>query len=95
MQTGPGTWDWSKPDHLVAEAVFTSAMARLNTSKSDIFSSYPLLQTLSSPSLPTRLNTNGPTLALAGGLAGTLLISFGWFLAWLRHGYVRRRLTSI
>jgi uncharacterized protein involved in exopolysaccharide biosynthesis len=83
-----------RKDLLVAEAVLTTAMARLNTSKSDIFGSYPLLQVLSAPSLPTRVASNVPLLAFAGGLAGTLLVSLGWFLAWLRHGYVRRRLKS-
>ncbi len=86
--------DDHRKDLLVAEAVLTTAMARLHTSKSDIFGSYPLLQVLSPPNLPTRLGTNGAALALAGGLAGTILISLGWFFAWLRHTYVHRRLKS-
>jgi uncharacterized protein involved in exopolysaccharide biosynthesis len=83
-----------KKEHLVAEAVLTSAMARLNTAKSDLFGSYPLVQTLAQPTLPTRLGSNGPMLAFAGGIAGTLLISFAWFLTWLRAEFVRKRLKS-
>jgi len=81
-----------KKEHLVAEAVFTSAMARLNTSKSDIYGSYPLVQTIAAPSMPTRLGTNGPALAFAGGVTGTILISIAWFLTWLRAEFVRNRL---
>lgn len=81
-----------KKEHLVAEAVFTSAMARLNTSKSDIYGSYPLVQTIAAPTLPTRLGTNGPVLAFTGGITGTILISIAWFLTWLRAEFVRNRL---
>lgn len=83
-----------KKEHLVAEAVFTSAMARLNTSKSDIYGSYPLVQTIAAPNLPTRLGTNGPVLAFTGGITGTILISIAWFLTWLRAEFVRNRLRK-
>ena len=39
-------------DLRVAEAVFSSALAQLDTNKSDPFASYPLVQTLEVPSLP-------------------------------------------
>lgn len=83
-----------KKEHLVAEAVFTSAMARLNTSKSDIYGSYPLVQTIAPPSLPNRIGTNSQSLAFMGGLTGTILISIAWFLTWLRAEFVRSRLKN-
>ena len=83
-----------KKEHLVAEAVFTSAMARLNTSKSDIYGSYPLVQTIAPPSFPSRIGTNGPSLAFMGGITGTIFISIAWFLTWLRAEFVRNRLKS-
>ncbi|MEM7018790.1 MAG: hypothetical protein AAF512_15795, partial [Pseudomonadota bacterium] len=39
-------------NHQIAEAVFTSAIARIDTGKSDLYASYPLLQMLEEPSLP-------------------------------------------
>ena len=39
-------------NHQVAEATFSSALARIDTSKADVFVSYPLVQLLDMPSLP-------------------------------------------
>jgi uncharacterized protein involved in exopolysaccharide biosynthesis len=71
---------------LVAEAVFTTAMARISTSKSDIFGSYPLVQVLAAPSLPTSVAGSQGLTAIAGGVLGTILLALAWFLAWLRIG---------
>lgn len=68
----------------VAEAVYATAKARIETTKSDVYGSYPLLQTLASPSRPTSPGGAQGLLALAGGVLGTLLLALAWFLAWLR-----------
>ena len=83
-----------KKTQLVAEAVFTTAMARIGTSKSDIFGSYPLVQTLSSPSLPDAPGGTQGLYTIAGGVLGTLLLALAWFLAWLRTGSVQRTLKN-
>ena len=77
--------EYLKKDHLVAEAVFTSASARLDINRSDVYSSYPLVQTLAAPDLPTEPSQPQLILALAGGLAGTLLIVIAWGMAWVRR----------
>ncbi len=43
-----------KKDHLVAEAVFSSALARVDTNKADLFASYPIAQVLAPPDLPKK-----------------------------------------
>ena len=77
--------EYLKKDHLVAEAVFTSAAARLDINRSDIYSSYPLVQTLGAPDLPTDRSQPQLILALAGGLAGTFLVVIAWGVAWVRR----------
>jgi hypothetical protein len=72
----------------------TTAIARIATSRSDIFGSYPLIQILSSPS---RSDTPGGAQGLytvAGGVLGTLLLALAWFLAWLRTGSAQRTLRN-
>lgn len=80
-----------KKDHLVAEAVFTSAVARLDTNKADVYASYPLTQVLSAPDLPQSKAAPLIIFAIAGGLAGTILSSSAWTLAWMRQLFVRKR----
>ena len=81
-------------DHRVAEAVFSSALARLDTNKSDPFASYPLVQTLEQPSLPDRPSSPSTLLALAGGVATTLFIIMGFALLWVRQPIIRKLLPK-
>lgn len=83
-----------RKDVLVAEAVLTSAMARLDTSKTDLFSSYPIVQTLAQPSLPTERTQPQLMIAIAGGLFGTMFICFAWGALWARKTFGRKRLKS-
>lgn len=83
-----------KKSQLVAEAVFSTAMARINTTKSDIYGSYPLVQTLAAPSLPDEPAGTQGLYGIAGGVLGTLLLALGWFLAWLRTGSGQKTLKS-
>lgn len=80
-----------KKDHLVAEAVLTSAVARLDTSKADLYSSYPIVQMLAEPDLPAQRSQPQLVIALAAGLAGTLFVLLAWGAAWFRRSFDSRR----
>lgn len=80
-------------DFNVAEAVFASAIARTQSTKSDIYASYPLVQVLEDPSL-----ADGPTspkrkLALAAGGAATFMLMIGLLLGWLRKPLIEKLLV--
>lgn len=81
-------------DLQVAEAVFSSALARTDTSKSDYFASYPMVQTLEDPEVPSRKSGPLPSFALAGGFAATLLIIASLVLTWIRTALLQRILKS-
>ena len=83
-----------KKDLLVAEAVFSSAMARLDTSKSDIYGSYPIVQVLTVPNLPEARAAPRPFFAALGGGLGSLLALIAWSLAWLQHVHTSKRRKS-
>lgn len=61
----------------LAEAVFTSAAARLEASKADIFASYPVIQLLTEPSLPDASSSPRKPLAIAAALFGIIFITSG------------------
>ncbi len=84
-----------KRDVQVAEAVFSTALARIDTSKADFFASYPMVQTLEAPAMPTRPSGPLPILAVAGGMAATVLIFIALGLAWLRLKLLRKILKSV
>lgn len=81
-------------DHLVANAVFTSAVAQIDTVKSDIYASYPLVQLLEEPTVPTKPSSPRPIFAVIGGLAGSLLAVLGWTFAWLHQWFAWIRLRN-
>ncbi len=83
-----------KKDHLVAEAVFSSALARVDTNKADIFASYPIAQVLTPPDLPKRPSQPRLLYAILGGTVGTVLAVAAWTLAWLRQSFVRKLAKS-
>jgi uncharacterized protein involved in exopolysaccharide biosynthesis len=61
----------------MAEAIFTSAAARLEASKADIFASYPVLQMLTTPSYPMKQGSPKNIIAFVVAVAGFLFITFG------------------
>ncbi|MCF2950422.1 hypothetical protein L0668_20095 [Paraglaciecola aquimarina] len=61
----------------LAEAVFTSAAARLEAGKADVFASYPVVQLLTEPSLPTDIHSPIPQLGFAAALVGFIFITSG------------------
>lgn len=81
-------------DLRVAEAVFSSALARLDTNKSDPFASYPLVQTLEAPSLPRTRSAPSPIIALAGAVGASFFVLFGFLLLWLRQPIIRKLLPN-
>ena len=83
-----------KRDVQVTEAVFSSALARTDTSKADYFASYPMVQTLEGPTVPTKPSAPLATLAIAGGFAASLLIVASLVLTWLRTALLQRILKN-
>ena len=83
-----------KRDVQVAEAVFSSALARTDTSKSDYFASHPMVQTLEAPEVPHAPSAPLPVLAVAGGLGATILIIAALVLTWIRTALLQRILKS-
>jgi uncharacterized protein involved in exopolysaccharide biosynthesis len=73
----------------MAEAIFTSAAARLEASKSDIFASYPVLQMLTTPSYPTKQTSPKNIIALIGAIAGFICITLGLLILSQRNKLVR------
>jgi len=77
-------------DHRVAEAVFSSALARIDTNKQDPFSSYPLAQVLEAPSLPNAPSSPSNIIAIAGAIIATIFLFIGLTLLWLRQRIIRK-----
>ena len=80
-----------KKSQLVAEAVFTSALARVDTTKADLYASYPIVQTLAAPTLPDGRSAPKLGLALIAAFGGSLLVTLAWTLAWMRQMFVWTR----
>ncbi|WP_206615118.1 GumC family protein [Mesobaculum littorinae] len=81
-------------DFRVAEAVFASALARTETTKTDLYASYPLVQVLENASLPEGPSSPKTKLAIAAGVAGTLFLLMGLMLTWLRRPLIGRLLEN-
>lgn len=81
-------------DFTVAEAVFASAIARAQSTKSNVYASYPLVQVLENPSRPDRPSSPNRKLAIAAGAAATLMMLFGLLLGWMRGALIGRLLLT-
>ena len=81
-------------DVQVAEAVFTSALARIDTSKSDFFASYPMVQTLEAPLTPDRPSSPQLSLAAGGAIGATFLVFAAMVLLWLRLALLQKILKN-
>jgi len=73
----------------MAVAIFTSAAARLEASKADIFASYPVLQMLTSPSYPMKQSSPRNIIAFTAAISGFLFITFGLFILWQRNNLIQ------
>lgn len=81
-------------DFSVAEAVFASAIARAQSSKSDVYASYPLVQVLENPSLPLRPTSPNRKLAMAAGIAATFMLFVSLVMGWVRLAVISRLLNQ-
>ncbi len=77
-------------DYKVAEAVFTSALARISTSKADLFASYPMVQVAEKPTLPDVPSSPNKKIAFGAGAAASLFAFIGLLLAWMRRPLIER-----
>ncbi len=64
-------------EHQLAEAVFTSASAKLQANKADVFASYPVVQMLSLPSMPDRPATPIPLIAAIVAIIAAFIVTLG------------------
>lgn len=81
-------------DYAVAEAVFASAMARSDTTRTDLFVSYPLVQVLEDPSLPVDPSSPRRKLAVAAGGAASIFLMIGLFMGWMRRPLIDKLLAK-
>ncbi|MEM9147413.1 MAG: hypothetical protein AAGC57_14575 [Pseudomonadota bacterium] len=77
-------------DYQIAEAVFSSALARTDTGRADIYASYPLVQILEDPSLPEAPSSPKRLLAVAAGVGASLCLAVALLLAWVRRPIIDR-----
>ncbi len=82
-------------DHQVAETVFASALARIDTNRTDIFASYPLTQTVETPGLPDTPATPSKKFIALGTIAGMFLYAIGLVLLWIRLPIIRALLKTL
>ncbi len=72
----------------MAEAIFTSAAARLEANKADVFASYPVIQMLATPSFAVKQSSPDPIIAIAAGMAGMFFITFALVVLWQRKSII-------
>lgn len=82
-------------DHQVAETVFASALARIDTNRTDVFASYPLTQTVEVPALPGSPSTPSKKFIALGTIAGMLFYAIGLALLWIRLPIIRALLKTL
>ncbi len=81
-------------EHELAQAVFTSAAARLEASKSDVFASYPVVQLLTSPNEPIQQKSPNMKIAILGLIAGFIFITTALLIVWQRSYLIKRLLAQ-
>lgn len=72
-------------DYKLAEAIFASIVGKLESGKSDIFASYPVVQLLMSPSIPTNPSSPKRVIAIGAGGAGCFFITLAIIILWQRR----------
>lgn len=82
-------------DHQVAETVFASALARIDTNRTDVFASYPLTQTVETPGLPSAPATPSKKFIALGTISGMVFYAIGLALLWIRLPLIRALLKTL
>ena len=77
-------------DYKLADAVFTSALGRITTSRTDIFASYPMAQVAESAALPIEPNSPSRGSILGGAALASIISIFAFILAALRQPLIER-----
>jgi uncharacterized protein involved in exopolysaccharide biosynthesis len=72
----------------IAEAVFASTLAKLDLGQADIFAAFPLIQVAVEPSLPEKPSAPKTKLLLMGAAFGSVLVSGGLWLLWIRKPWI-------
>lgn len=72
-------------EHQLAEAIFTSAVSKIDTGKTDIYASYPLLQVFMDASLPYKRSGPQPLHIILGAIAGCILAALALLILWLQR----------
>ncbi|MGF1540688.1 MAG: GumC family protein [Pleurocapsa sp.] len=72
-------------DLQIAQAVFASTLTKIDLSKGDPFASFPMIQIIEEPTLPTEPSAPKPKLVMAGAFIGSLFVSAGLTLLWWRE----------
>jgi uncharacterized protein involved in exopolysaccharide biosynthesis len=67
-----------------SEAVFTGTVGKTDVGISNIFASYPMVQTLVAPSMPDGPASPRMAYVAAGAMVASLLLTVGLALAWMR-----------
>jgi uncharacterized protein involved in exopolysaccharide biosynthesis len=81
-------------DVSVAEAVFSATLARLDLNQADLFGSYPQIQVVTDPSLPSGNQPLKAMIALVGALFSSFLITTGLATLLIRDLKKSRYLVS-
>lgn len=84
------TLDGLRRNVQIAEAVFSSTLAKLDLSQSSALSSYPLTQVVTEPTLPFKPSSPRLELVLLGTAFGSILITIGIVLLWWREKNAER-----
>lgn len=77
-------------DYKLADAVFTSVLGRITTSKTDIFASYPMAQVAESAALPTEPSSPSRGSILGGAAAASIISLFAFILGALRQPIIEK-----
>lgn len=80
-----------KRDVQVAEAVFSSTIAKLDLAKTTVSASYPQIQILAKPSLPAEASGPRKNLVLLGATFGSLLLTSGIIGLWKRQSQQQKQ----
>lgn len=67
-----------------SEAVFTGGIGKTDVGHTNIFSSYPMVQTLVAPARPTKASSPRFSYIAAGAVGASLMLMISLSLAWLR-----------